>query len=115
MESFQRRGGERCESLRQILCQAPHNSLTGAWLSCRFGLECPDQLEWRNWEPGTEYSKNYVIKNVTTNVLNINYKQTASKAFSMEFPEPFRLRPGMSCPLKVPLTTWVHAWGMAYN
>ncbi|EFJ47120.1 hypothetical protein VOLCADRAFT_92245 [Volvox carteri f. nagariensis] len=66
-----------------------------------FGLDCPEQLEWRHWNPGTEYIKQLVIKNVSTSVLKMRYKQPSSKAFSMEFPEPFKLRPGMSQPLKV--------------
>ncbi|GIL85005.1 hypothetical protein Vretimale_9849 [Volvox reticuliferus] len=66
-----------------------------------FGLDCPEQLEWRHWNPGTEYIKQLVIKNVSTSVLKMRYKQPASKAFSMDFPEPFKLRPGMSQPLKV--------------
>ena len=61
--------------------------------------------------PGTEYSKNYVLKNVSTSVLNITYKQTASKSFSMDFPEPFRLRPGMSCPLKVRMNSRISMQG----
>lgn len=70
-------------------------------VSCRFGLDSPDQIEWRNWQPGTEYVKNLSLKNVSTNTIKIKYKQTASKAFSMDFPEPFKLRPGMSHALKV--------------
>ncbi len=67
----------------------------------RFGLDIPDTLEWRNWKPGTEYSKNLMCKNVSTKTIKLKYKQTASKAFSMGFPEPIKLRPGMSHPLQV--------------
>ena len=74
----------------------------GYWFSCRrFGLDCPEQLEWRHWNPGTEYVKQLVLKNVSTSVLKIRFKQPTSKAFGMDFPEPFKLRPGMSQPLKV--------------
>ncbi len=45
--------------------------------------------------------KQLVLKNVSTAALKIRYKQPVSKAFSMDFPEPFKLRPGMSHPLKV--------------
>lgn len=68
---------------------------------CRFGLDSPDLLEWRNWQPGTEYVKSLTLKNVSTNTIKVHYKQTASKTFSMDFPEPFKLRPGMSHALKV--------------
>ena len=64
-------------------------------------MDCIEQLEWRNWQPGTEYYKNLVLKNVTTTTVKVKYKQTHSKAFSMEFPEPIKLRPGMSHSLKV--------------
>lgn len=64
-------------------------------------MDCLDQVEWRNWVPGTEYSKQLVLKNVSTNVIKIRYKQTTNKAFAMEFPEQIKLRPGMSHPLKV--------------
>lgn len=67
----------------------------------RFGVDCPEQLEWRNWLPGTEYTKQLVLKNVTTSVIKIRYKQTTNKAFAMDFPELMKLRPGMSHPLKV--------------
>lgn len=69
----------------------------------RFGIESADRLEWRNWAAGTEYTKSYLVKNVSTDkTVQITYNQTASKSFSMEFPEPFKLRPGMSQALKVP-------------
>lgn len=64
-------------------------------------MDSPDRLEWRDWVPGTEYIKQLVVKNVSTNTVKVKYKQTASKAFSMDFPEPIKLRPGMSVPLKV--------------
>ncbi|KXZ53757.1 hypothetical protein GPECTOR_6g674 [Gonium pectorale] len=67
----------------------------------RFGLDCPEQLEWRHWNPGTEYVKQLVLKNISTSVLKLRFKQPTSKAFSMDFPEPFKLRPGMSQSLKV--------------
>lgn len=67
----------------------------------RLGIDCADRLDWRNWVPGTEYVKHLVVKNVSTSTVKVKYKQTASKAFSMDFPEPIKLRPGMSVPLKV--------------
>jgi hypothetical protein len=67
----------------------------------RLGIDCPDRLDWRNWVPGTEYIKHLVVKNVSTSTVTVKYKQTASRAFSMDFPEPIKLRPGMSAPLKV--------------
>eukprot|EP00201_Polytomella_parva_P002062 CAMPEP_0175076276 /NCGR_PEP_ID=MMETSP0052_2-20121109/22612_1 /TAXON_ID=51329 ORGANISM="Polytomella parva, Strain SAG 63-3" /NCGR_SAMPLE_ID=MMETSP0052_2 /ASSEMBLY_ACC=CAM_ASM_000194 /LENGTH=531 /DNA_ID=CAMNT_0016345347 /DNA_START=36 /DNA_END=1628 /DNA_ORIENTATION=- len=66
-----------------------------------FGLETPDQIEWRGWEPGNEYVKQLVIKNFDMNAVKFKYKQPGNKAFSMEFPEWIKLRAGMSCSIKV--------------
>jgi hypothetical protein len=71
-------------------------------IMCRLGLDCSDRLQWRGWRPGTEYIKALALKNVSTaHTLTITYKQTANKAFSMGFPEPIKLRPGMSHALQV--------------
>ena len=69
----------------------------------RFGLETSpgDQLDFRQWSPGNEYVKSLVLKNVSNSTIKFRYKQTASKAFSMDFPELIKLRPGMSQALKV--------------
>jgi len=68
----------------------------------RFGVSCVDGLEWRaGWEPGGEYTKQLVIKNVSTKAMKISYKLPDSKYFSMAFPEPIQLTPGLSKSLQV--------------
>lgn len=67
----------------------------------RLGIDCVSQLEWRSWQPGTEYPKNLYIKNVSLNSLKLTYRQSNSKAFTMDFAEAFTLRPGMSTSIKV--------------
>jgi hypothetical protein len=64
-------------------------------------VDCPDDVQWRNWIPGTEYIKQLVLKNVTTTAITLKYKQTTNKAFAIDFPEAIKLRPGMSHSLKV--------------
>ena len=74
------------------------------FLMCRLGVDCPSQLEWRNWVPGTEYVKHLVVKNVSSSTLKLKYAQADCKTFSMDFAEPFKLRPGMSKSLKASLS-----------
>lgn len=69
--------------------------------SCRFGIECPDHLEWSGWQPGGEYSRKLVVRNVSNHTVKFKYKLPRSKYFSMAFPEPVSLMAGMSVPLKV--------------
>lgn len=66
-----------------------------------FGLSVPEQLEWRHWQPGGEYSKTLVMKNVSTKPIKVSHKLNQTKVFSMEFPEVVRLSAGMSHSLKV--------------
>ncbi len=91
--------GRASERAGAATAPSPRSYISGG--ACSFGIDVPDLLEWRNWKPGTEYRKDLVCKNVSTATIKIKFKQTASKAFSMGFPEPIKLRPGMSCPLQV--------------
>ena len=63
----------------------------------RFGVDCGDGLEWvAGWEPGGEYTKQLVVKNVSTSVVKLKYKLPESKFFSMAFPETIKLTAGLS-------------------
>lgn len=42
--------------------------------ACKFGLEYASAQIWKNWEPGREYVKNVVLKNVQSKVLRLKYK-----------------------------------------
>jgi hypothetical protein len=66
-----------------------------------WGIDCVEDLEWRGWEPGGEYVRSLVVKNVSTKTLKVKYKLPATKYFSMEFPEPIKLSPGMSATVDV--------------
>ena len=66
-----------------------------------WGIDCAESLEWRGWEPGGEYVRSLVVKNVSTKTLKVKYKLPATKYFSMEFPEPIKLSPGMSATVDV--------------
>ena len=66
-----------------------------------WGIDCAESLEWRGWEPGGEYVRSLVVKNVSTKVLKVKYKLPATKYFSMEFPEAIKLSPGMSATVDV--------------
>jgi len=63
----------------------------------KFGIDCVDVLSWAagSWEPGGEYVKKLIVKNVSTQTVKIKYQIPATKFFSMEFPKMIILSPGM--------------------
>ena len=65
------------------------------------GVDCAELLEWRQWDAGGEYVKDLLVKNVGGKSIKLKYRLPATKYFSMEFPEPIRLSPGMSCTVPV--------------
>ena len=67
----------------------------------RYGIECVEELTWHKWQLGGEYTKTLVVKNVSQQVQKITYKLPASKMFSMEYPVPLKLSPGMSHTIRV--------------
>lgn len=40
----------------------------------KFGLEVPSSLTYKGWEPGGEYTKQLVLKNVQLRTKKIKYK-----------------------------------------
>ena len=56
----------------------------------------PECIEWKHWQAGGEYTRTFVVKNVSKKSQRLKYKLPATKYFSMEFPEPINLSPGMS-------------------
>lgn len=53
-------------------------------------------------ETGGEYVKKLIVKNTSrTKTQKIVYKLPDSKIFSMKFPEPMKLSPGMSAKIDV--------------
>ena len=69
----------------------------------RFGFDTGDGLTWQagKWEPGGEYTKTLIVKNVTTKVMKLKYKLPETKFFSMAFPETISLTAGLSKALQV--------------
>ena len=39
-----------------------------------YGIEVVEGITWRGWEPGKEYTKNIVLKNVRVKTLKLKYK-----------------------------------------
>eukprot|EP01137_Pigoraptor_chileana_P032973 Opistho-2@23196 len=66
-----------------------------------FGIDCAETLTWTNWEPGGEYTKKFVIKNVSTTTHKVKYRLPKSHYFSMEYPETIILSAGTSLALPV--------------
>ena len=62
----------------------------------QFGLEVPETVTWRNWEPGKEYTKNIPIKNVKVKTQKIHYRVPTLQVFSSHYPEPISLSSGTS-------------------
>jgi cilia- and flagella-associated protein 65 len=63
----------------------------------KFGIDCVNALTWSAgaWEPGGEFVKKLIVKNVSTQTVKIKYQIPATKFFSMEFPKMMILSPGM--------------------
>ena len=68
----------------------------------RFGVGCGEGLNWQaGWEPGGEYTKTVVVKNVSTKLIKLKYRLPETKYFSMAYPETISLVAGMSKALEV--------------
>ena len=62
----------------------------------QFGLEVPETVTWKNWEPGKEYTKNIPIKNVKVKTQKIHYRVPTLQVFSSHYPKPISLGSGNS-------------------
>ena len=40
----------------------------------RFGVEAPQALVWKGWEPGREYTKSLILKNVQFKTQKLKYR-----------------------------------------
>ena len=67
-----------------------------------FGIDCAELVHFNHWEPGGEYIKNLIVKNVVMKTQKLRYKLPVTRFFSMEFPETITLSAGMSW--TVPIT-----------
>lgn len=69
----------------------------------RFGIDCigpggSDGILFKagTWRPGGEYIQKLLIRNVSTSVKKLKYKLPSTRYFSMAYPEPIVLSPGLS-------------------
>ncbi|XP_070569847.1 cilia- and flagella-associated protein 65-like [Ptychodera flava] len=66
-----------------------------------YGIEVVDNVTWKGWEPGAEYTKNIVLKNVNVRTQKIKYNSPSSRFFSTLYPQPIVLSAGTSFTLPV--------------
>ncbi|KAK7196187.1 MSP (Major sperm protein) domain containing protein [Novymonas esmeraldas] len=61
------------------------------------GVDCVDRLTWKEWEPGREYTRKILVKNVDRVSQTIQLSlPTHRKTFITPFPEPVTLSSGVS-------------------
>ncbi|XP_052814504.1 cilia- and flagella-associated protein 65-like isoform X2 [Mya arenaria] len=65
------------------------------------GIEVVDKLVWQNWQPGREYTKNIVLKNVKVKTQKIKYNVPNTRFFTTLYPKPVVLSAGTSFSLPV--------------
>ena len=66
------------------------------------GIEVVSELVWRGWEPGKEYTKHIVLKNVQLEPKKLRYSVPQTQCFITLFPSPLILSPGTL--VKLPVT-----------
>ncbi|XP_071942190.1 cilia- and flagella-associated protein 65-like [Antedon mediterranea] len=67
----------------------------------KYGIEVVNNLTWRGWEPGGEYTKHIVLKNVLVKTQKIKYSVPNSRFFSTLYPETIVLSAGTQFSLPV--------------
>ncbi|KAL5489479.1 hypothetical protein EMCRGX_G018573 [Ephydatia muelleri] len=67
----------------------------------QFGLEVPKALTYHGWEPGGEYTKSLIIRNVQIKTQKIRYKISGGHFSSTLYPQPITLSAGTSYTLPV--------------
>ncbi|KAJ8320586.1 hypothetical protein KUTeg_002173 [Tegillarca granosa] len=65
------------------------------------GIEVVGGIMWQGWEPGREYTKNIVLKNVHVKTKKLKYNVPNSRFFSTLYPKPVVLSAGTSFSLPV--------------
>ena len=54
----------------------------------RFGVETPQHLVWRGWEPGREYTKSLILKNIQFKTQKLKFRLVSMLAgFSLTRPD----------------------------
>ncbi|XP_033103427.1 cilia- and flagella-associated protein 65-like [Anneissia japonica] len=67
----------------------------------KYGIEVVSNLAWKGWEPGGEYTKRIVLKNVLVKTQKIKYSIPNSRFFTTLYPETIVLSAGTSFSLPV--------------
>ncbi|XP_071792552.1 cilia- and flagella-associated protein 65-like [Asterias amurensis] len=65
------------------------------------GIEVVKGLTWKGWEPGGEYTKNVVLKNVNVKTQKLKFSSPCTRFFSTLYPEPIVLSAGTSYSLPI--------------
>ncbi|BBM98725.1 cilia- and flagella-associated protein 65 [Marchantia polymorpha subsp. ruderalis] len=65
-------------------------------------LDCVDSLEYTQWEPGQEYKRTFVVRNIATKVQTVRWEPPVSPYFEVQFQEPHaRLGPMMIAAINI--------------
>ncbi|XP_078326129.1 cilia- and flagella-associated protein 65-like isoform X1 [Crassostrea virginica] len=65
------------------------------------GIEVINEIVWQGWEPGREYTKNIILKNVNVKTQKIKYRVPSTRFFTTLYPKPVILSAGTSFSLPV--------------
>ncbi|XP_072031285.1 cilia- and flagella-associated protein 65-like [Amphiura filiformis] len=66
-----------------------------------YGIEVAKGLTWKGWEPGGEYTKHVILKNVKVKTQKLKYSNPNTRFFTTLYPEPIVLSAGTSFSLPV--------------
>ncbi|ELU10422.1 hypothetical protein CAPTEDRAFT_209666 [Capitella teleta] len=66
-----------------------------------YGVELVEEIVWRGWEPGKEYIKNLVLKNVRVKTIKLKFRGPNSRFFTTLYPKPIVLSAGTSYTLPI--------------
>eukprot|EP00118_Oscarella_pearsei_P004948 m.21985 g.21985 ORF g.21985 m.21985 type:complete len:1729 (+) comp28260_c0_seq1:44-5230(+) len=66
-----------------------------------YGIEVLDGITWRGWEPGREYTKQLILKNVKIQTQKIRYRLPESHFFTTVYPQPIILSAGTTFSLPI--------------
>ncbi|XP_076448439.1 cilia- and flagella-associated protein 65-like [Babylonia areolata] len=65
------------------------------------GIEVAQQIVYQGWEPGKEYTKNIVLKNVSVKTQKIKFSAPKTRFFTTLYPKPLSLSAGTSFTLPI--------------
>ncbi|CAC5365950.1 unnamed protein product [Mytilus coruscus] len=66
-----------------------------------YGIEVINNVVYQGWEPGREYTKNIILKNVNVKTQKIKYKNPKTRFYTTLFPKPVVLSAGTSFSLPI--------------